>query len=120
MSDPREPNADDVESILGRFQQSNLEQLHAAGVDVDQVDFERLHELIRQAVGSHPDRDEIIDLMRQAMYLFIVPRAISSSCASATSTTPRSTPRRRRWSVPDARLAGGGGRDAPAAGMNEI
>jgi hypothetical protein len=74
MSDPREPNADDVESILGRFRQSNLEQLHAAGVDVDQVDFERLQKLIRHAVGSHPDRDAIIDLMRQAMHLFIVPQ----------------------------------------------
>jgi hypothetical protein len=61
--DELELNADQAEELLIQFG----EQL-----DTD-VDLDRLREAIRLAVGSHPDRDNIVELMQAGAHFFIEP-----------------------------------------------
>jgi hypothetical protein len=37
------------------------------------VDLDRLHEAVRNAMGSHPDRETIIDMMNRGAHFFVKP-----------------------------------------------
>jgi hypothetical protein len=67
--------SDDVfDDLFERAKRANLDRLRATGLDVDNIDLNRLHELIRQSCGAHPDRDEIIAMMQQGMTFFVTPK----------------------------------------------
>jgi hypothetical protein len=63
--DDPELSADQVEELLIRFGEAKLPE----GTEIDP---DRLHETLRNAIGAHPDRDLIVKQLRTGSKLFPV------------------------------------------------
>jgi hypothetical protein len=62
----------DAEKFFEDFDQAQLDRLRAAAGGAE-VDVDRLHDVIINAIGSHPDREVIIELLAEGMHPFVKP-----------------------------------------------